>query len=429
MHTFRNIVVSATIAVLLCVSGYFSNNWSLFSSENLNFYLGFESVKRLFSSEEIDYPGAFFVNTSFDKKLVNVYEDDVTFEGHIDNVIGKTEITDRQKLLQFLRLLSKTDYGYIVIDIRFAKELAEKDSVNRQIDHELFEFIKAMPRCVVATHKEMELLDGLESKAALADYKSTVTATNFVRYQYFDSIQSIPLLVYNEFQKVKGRDTIGCIDRGPLNVYYEGDKLCTNSLFLEFSSQGFPSLKKICTEKGDSVFIQAYNYKNMGSDYVDILESFPEETVLDFLIADMKKGGEKPIVFVGNITEDLHDTYAGLQPGVIILYKAFDAISKGRHLISWWHEFALLLLYFIISLFILSNKNIWNFIPRKWQQEHVFFCFILELASLTTVLMVVDFIDVLYFHTTTNFFFTIILLSLLKLYIQFKRFETHETVD
>lgn len=411
----RYVVISFFIAILLSVFGYFANNWALFTGETLSLYTNILDI-------EDDYTGVLFVNTSMDKQLIDVYEEGIK--------IGKTEITDRRKLLEFLKLLKRTDYKYVVIDIRFAEELASTDSVDQQIDKQLFDLIKSMDRCVVATHRDIKLLGGLESKAALADYKSTVTSTNFVRYEYFDGIPSIPLKVYNEMQKDQGLDTINYSRSSSLfGLYSEGGRLCQNSLFLEFSSKGFPQLKKIWTELGDSMIIEKYNYRNIGFDYINYLDSGKSENkVLTLLEGSMKEAGkgEMPIVFIGNLQEDLHDTYAGLQPGVIILYKALLALQEGRHIVNPLRVVFLFFVYFFICFFILKDKSLVNFIPEKIKRKIPFIILVCQFLTLTFLLIVIDIIDIKFFGVTTNFILVVIIFNSLKFYVQLKKAINHE---
>lgn len=429
----RNVLFSACVSVLLLVFGYFSNNWPLFSGIDLGLYTGITWVKRALNNENTEYPGAFFVNTSFDKRLITTYEgeyvDPRVDTTAVNNPKGYTTITDRSKLLKFLKLLSQTDYGYVVIDLQFVDADYDIDSVHNgpQVDKELFSFIKSMPRCVVATHKNLKLLDGLEEKAALADYKSTVTATNFVKYEYLDSIyESIPLHVYKELAKEK-RTPIQYGKHGL--VYLEtdatGTQLCQNCVFLEFSSKGLPEIGNV-QETGESIFIGEFNYKNMGVDY--LYDS--EDEAITNLKADMKSLSQcdRPVVFIGNITEDLHDTYAGLQPGVVILYKALDALQKGRHHVSLAHSLLLFVIYFLIIYFAIREKKVLDILPNNWRKKHMFCCFILEMTSLTTVYFIVRLCDILYFHTTTNFFFTLLFLYILKLHTDYKKIYNYENL-
>ena len=75
-HLFsRNVLKSLAISIALIIIGYFSNNWPLFTGENLSLYTRMEFIRNLFDSKEDDFSGAFFVNTSMDKQLIDVYED------------------------------------------------------------------------------------------------------------------------------------------------------------------------------------------------------------------------------------------------------------------------------------------------------------------------------------------------------------------
>lgn len=420
IHNFFNLVwkknlsISVFVALALTIGGYFTNNWSILTGEELRFYTCIEAFKRLFNADDNMYPGALFVNTSFDKELIPVY--DGVYE------VGKTEITDRKKLLEFLRLLSKTDYAYTIIDLRFAEGLSSPDS---DIDSELFQFIKGMPRCVVATHRNLKLLDGLESKAALADYKSTVTSTNFIRYEYFDSIPSIPLYVYNELQKGAQKDTISYSKKIlGLPIYTQAHKLCQNSLFLDFSSNGFPKLKKIQTESGNFTFIEKYGYRNLGFDFINYLDDFSEERVIEMIEGNLKeKGNGNPnntIVYIGNVLEDLHDTYAGLQPGVVILYKALSSLQNGHNIVNTTKIIILFLIYTLLCFFVLQDISIFNLLPKKFIRKHQLIFFFIQIIPITLLLFIFDIVEIKLFHTTTNFFLASTILALIKLHVRFK---------
>lgn len=416
----RQVIYSFLIAVILSVVGYYTNNWPIFTGENLTAYTVMGIVERYLGVED-DYPDALFVNTSWDNQLIDIEDD-----GEV--TVGNTQITDRRKLLKFLQLLEHTDYEYIVIDIGFAEKWAQKDSIGRQIDTELFEKIKSMDRCVVATLKNMNLLGGLDSKAALAEYKATLMNTNFVRYQYFDSIPLIPLRVYNEIRKEQRADTISY--RHSPYIYNEGFRLCQNSLFLKFSSSDFKKVKSI-QKVGEYYISEKYNYKDLGHDYVDhIVQGCTEDEVLEMLVGDMKAAcsddGKRPIVFIGNVQDDVHETYAGKQPGVVILYKAIRALQEGKHLVNPVRIVLLFLVYFILCLFILKDKSILDLIPRRIRQKHSLWVFLCQLATMSAVLFIVDIIFIKFYGVTTNFIVATILFGTLKLYVEFKKFQYNE---
>lgn len=408
----RKLITSILISAFLCLFGYFSNNWPLFTGENLVLHSTIDYLQHkisIFANDE--KVKALFVNTSFDKQLIEVYEDP-------SNPLGNTEITDRKKLLRFLKLLSNTDYGFVVLDIRFDESLLDKE--HPELDKELFSYIKSMPRCIVATHKDMKIIGDLQAKSALADYKSTITSTNFVRYEYFDSIPTIPLYIYNEQQKSKGLDTICYRHEKFINFYHEGNALCQNSVFLEFSCEGFGELSGTKSFTGSLRNIQEYNYRNLGQHYVNREDSIE---ALNFLKADLNKLGDNAIVFVGNMTEDLHDTYAGLQPGMVILNNAIDALSKGRHYVYASHQAIMFIVYLMLSLCILYKKGISDLLPALWRKKHAFLSFMLQMLSLTSVLFIVELSEIKMFHTTTNFFFTLLFFAIMKFYIEFNDYK------
>jgi len=413
----KTTLISTLIATFLTICGYFSNNWGLFTGEDLALHTCIEWHKRICCDNRDDYHGALFINTSFDKELIPVY--DKNFE------IGKTEITDRRKLLDFLRLLSQTDYAYTIIDLRFAEELSHRDSIGKQVDAELFDFIKSMRNCVIATHRNIKLIEDLNSKAALADYKSTVTSTNFIRYEYFDSIPSIPLHVYNELQKSNAQDTINYSRRiFGLPYFTDGKELCQNSLFLEFSSNSLAQHQIISTEFSGSTFINRNSYKNLGYDFVDYIGCLPDTVIVKMIEGELKMQGDgdsnNTIVYIGNFLEDLHDTYAGLQPGMIILHKAINALQEDRHIVDPIRFVIQFLFYFILCLFILMDISLINLFPSNFLSHHQFLVFILQLVSISTILFIAEIIDITVFHITTNLIFATLMFGLLKLYVRFK---------
>ena len=81
---------------------------------------------------------------------------------------------------------------------------------------------------------------GLVNKSALADYFATITATNFVRYQYTnkDGALYIPLKVYEDIYSDVAFKRHGL---KYLPIYTSGRRLCHNSCFVAFDSKQFSS--------------------------------------------------------------------------------------------------------------------------------------------------------------------------------------------
>ena len=412
----KKIILSVVISIVLLFVGYFSNNLSIFTGESLESLAIMESLNKLCGfHDEIENDSVVYINTSFDKDLIQCYEKE-DFPGAIPVPLGNTEITDRNKLIKLLELLKDVNYKYLIIDIRFAKGLESNtyycDSVNdkkSKTDDKLFSLIKQLDRVVVATHHDIKLIDkGLEEKAALADYRATATVTNFVRYEFFDSIPYIPLAVYNDLNKRINQDTIAChypfglYWMKPLAFYTQGYRLCYNSLFLDFNiSDNAGKIHEI----GQPVFT--------GLDYYNISKDILEEDDPNSIVKNFKNH----YIFIGNLTEDIHDTYAGPQPGCVILYKALKALENHRHVVSLTEILVLFLLYFSISLFILCGKNLLDFVGNS---DNALVHFIVDTTTFTFVLGAYHIIEYMLGRTSFSFVVPILVFTALKTYIILK---------
>ena len=414
----RNIIVSFIVSIFLLFAGYYGNNMPLFTGENLVLLAIMETVNGWFGLNQEEDDDYIFINTSYDKSLIKYYQIDNVEDPH-PMFMGNTEITDRVKLIKLLRLLKDIDYKYLVIDIRFVKGLecdsCFYDSIDgkiKKVDEVLFSLINQLDRVVVATHHNVKLINKeLEKKAALADYWKTATSTNFVRYEYFDSIPYIPLAVYNDLNKRSNRDTIAC--HIPFGVswlkqfayYTQGCNLCYNSLFLDFkifnknhafvNEYGFPVLRDI-------------DYMNMSQQILDINKRI--DGIRDAILGRCKG----KYVFIGNFTEDIHDTYAGPQPGCVILYNALKALDDQKHIVSNIELFFLFFLYFFMSLFILKGLNLLDFLKKT---NNSLLNFMADTVSFTFIFTVVQIIEYIYGRTSFSFIIPILFFSVMKTWI------------
>ena len=193
-----------------------------------------------------------------------------------------------------------------------------------------------MKNIVIANHSDIELADSsLIKKAAISDYYATITKTNFARYQYnYNGVESVPLYVYHEL-------TGNTIHKHGW-LYTCNSRLCYNSLFVHF-----PIVKwKEYDEQQSKAFY------NLGS---DILNNYSD--------SDLKKLTERKYVIIGNMVEDVHDTYSGLKPGSVITYYAFQELIRDRHFVNYGMMFFLAILYFLISLSLFETTSIIRRLP------------------------------------------------------------------
>lgn len=346
------LLVSLCNVVILLVLSYVLNNQSLFTGENLNHYAWVEWVKnKVGLVKQLDSHDVLFVNIAYDKQLTERTDE-------YGMPIGNTSITDRAKLLSFLQMLHSTDnYKYIFLDVRF-----EKGYDVPEVDSTLFAEIRNMRMIVIANHSDVEIADSsLLEKAAISDYKATITATNFVRYKYtYNGNPSMPLYAYRDLTK-------RTIKRHGL-IYTCDGRLCYNSLFVNFPVENF-------SEFDDE---NRKQYYNLGS---DLLDNYSEED-----LATLTQG---KYIVIGDMIEDLHDTYSGLKPGSVITYYAFQALMNRKHFVSYSLLLFLAVLYFLISLSQFRQNSLLEQIPFVRKSHSRLLHFVLTFIGYTFLLTVV----------------------------------------
>lgn len=348
------IIVSLCNVIVLLFLSYILNNQAIFTGEDLNKYAWMEWIKNKcgLSRDVEEKKDAVFVNVAYDKQLIERHDD-------YGMTIGNVDITDRAKLRSFLEVLQKTDvYKYIFLDVRFEKGFDSPE------DSALFSQITNMRDIVVANHSDIEILDSsLLSKTAINDYYSTITETNFTRYKYIKNNRiSVPLFAYRE---LSGND----IDKH-LWFYTCNHRLCYNSLFISFPIKNWSEFDEQQTKI----------YYNLGNDL--------QSNYSDKDIASLTKG---KFVVIGDMIEDLHDTYSGLKPGSIITYYAFTALMNGEHFVNYGLLFFLGFLYFLISLSLFESISIIERIPfiKKSRSKFIHLCAsFLEYSFLLLVVMI-----------------------------------------
>ena len=349
------LIVSLCNAIVLLFLGYILNNQAIFTGEDLNKYAWMEWIKNKcgLSKDVEEKKDALFVNVAYDKQLIERHDD-------YGMTVGNVDITDRSKLKSFLEALQKTDnYKYVFLDVRFEKGFDSPE------DSALFSLIKNMRNIVVASHADIELSDSsLTSKVAINDYPTTIIESNFTRYDYLKNNQeSVSLFAYREL-------TGNTIDRH-LCFYTSDHKLCYKSLFINAPIEDW-------SEFNDD---QTKMYYNLGN---DLIENYSYQE-----IASLTKG---KYVVIGDMVEDMHDTYSGSKPGSVITYYAFVALMNGEHFVRYGLLFILGLLYFVISLSLFESDSIIERIPfiKKSRSKFIHFCAsFLEYSFLLLVVMIV----------------------------------------
>ncbi len=321
----RKGLLSAVLAVLLGAACYLWENVPLSYGESFdNLYFAERFIQSHFGQKkQID--DGLFINVGYDKAIgeIDLYGLNGLFIGHVD-------ITDRQTLDRLLaRLEADNTYKYILLDVRFEKE------IKTPYDSTLFSRIYRMRDIVVATHHDIQLASPLlKEKAALSDFKTTITSTGFTRYQFIQGGQSsIALKMYED---LTGN---GIHKIGPL--YVSDRHLCYNSLFIRIPEDFSENLVGI--SGNDNTGMLRQRYYDCGP---QIDEDFP---------LGEKANGK--IVIIGDFVNDVAGTYMGEQPNPYLTFLSYKSLIDGRHKVKYLFVPLLLVYFFAMFLSMLLGNG------------------------------------------------------------------------
>lgn len=289
------------------------------------------------------------INICYDKALVPYQENGIP--------VGKTVITDREKLLQFLTKAKKANnYRYIFLDIFF------EEGMNTAYDSALFHAIASMDRIVIPKHDEANLCDSiLNPKAANADYATTWQVLTFSRYQYLHNNEaSVALRMY---QDRFGTD----IKRHWGGLWYtDNGRLCQNSSTLLLPVRVTGSLLD------DEGQVRERNYIHLSADLLDLDRVIPISEQID-----------DKLIVIGDFKNDIHTTFLGAQPGSSILLNGYLSLSQGAHLVNWLFMSLLFVIYIVIGLFYLSWHSFSSLVMNPW------ISILLSFLSTATVFLII----------------------------------------
>lgn len=411
----KGLFFSLLSSVLLITTTYFTNNLPLFTGENLNQFFFTEYANTILGNQKIDnYDDVIFINTSYDGSLVPAYEDNI--------VVGNSKITDRKKLYDFLKLLSKSDcYKYVILDVVFAKDDCS------EYDDSLFTIINQMDKIVVAHQDSIVSTSKINaSRFGLAQFYSTIVATNFCRYEFLDPQDErryIPTRVYED--SYPGRKLVKYGWKW-FSFYTSDGKLCNNSAFLLFhvkdplkkfmdGLENDSSISNSSKEYGLSDYYEIHQvYYNLGSDLIDNYQSgaLSDDQFIEYNIEPLMRN---KYIIICDYKGDLHDTYCGLRPGGLIIYKAIKYLEEGKHYVDWFHALLWMLIFFVISICLYYNLSILSVLGRGCN-KHKFLYLLSDILSFTMVLLVCEVFFYVLTDTVHSLIIPIIYFSCLKIY-------------
>lgn len=376
-------IVSLCNVIVLLFLSYLISNQAIFTGEDLNKYAWMEWIKsKCGLSKDVELrKDVLFVNVAYDKQLIERHD------GY-GMTVGNVDITDRSKLKSFLEVLQRTDaYKYIFLDVRFEKGFDSPE------DSSLFSLIKTLRNIVVATHSDVELIDSaLSSKTAINDYSATIVETNFMRYEYLKNQK--PSMALYAYQGVTGNT----IDKH-FCFYTCNHRLCYKSLFVKMPIDDWSEFDDLQTKM----------YYNLGN---DLLESYSDKD-----IAELTKG---KYIVIGDMVEDMHDTYSGIKPGSVITFYAFEVLLNGEHFVRYGLICFLAILYFVISLSLFEHDSLIERIPyiKKSQSKFIHFC--ASFFEYSLLLLVVMVILNMFFGIATSILLPSLYFAIQKTIIKYK---------
>ena len=399
------VLYSFISSLMLVITSYFANNSPIFTGESMIQYSIIQNFcEKIGIHKTVSYGDAVFYNVAYDKMLIPAISDEDK-----QDTLGVNVITDRQKLLRFLRLLNKTDkYKYIIIDLIF-----DRKDVSIY-DDSLFHYISEMRDIVVANHLDIHFADSslvLSRKTGLVTFFTTSVTTNFGRFEFIlNDNNSLPLTIYENLNPEKRMKRFG-YDR--LSVYTIGGRLCQNACFLTFDN----SFVETNIEKfNEKYYTQSNKYINLGK-FID--DPIYNDTMLLTLV---EKNTKNKNVVVGDFKGDIHDTYIGPIPGSIIMMRALATLEEEGNIIHLLHITIWFFVFFMITFSILYDKPISRWMPIIKKVKYKWFHFLFSIISFGFVLLITSAVEYVCNYPVSSLMIPILYFSILKIIIQYKKY-------
>lgn len=349
-------------AVALLLMCYFADNWRFSILTGPSVGQRIEQAKEVLGlAEDRILEDYVFINTSYDRELVPVFDEYGFSEGKID-------ITDRGKLAEFLSQLDNR-HKYVMMDVFLSNRFqSESDSL-------LIAEILKTDRIGIARSATASLPDKrLIPKSGYSDYATNIYETNFVKYEFInDGNETLP---YKAFLSENPEGKI--VSLGPF--HFHNGRLSWKSLTLRFPIKLWDETKPN-GEDTEGDIMQEKVLLNLGTDILDMEMDIPS------LVEDK-------IVVIGDFREDdIHDTYLGKMAGPVINVNALEALRNNDLEIPWWLMVFLLVLYSGITYFVLHPNNHNNLINKLLNHKRLqskFFRYLFSFVGFTVFFAIIS---------------------------------------
>lgn len=313
--------LSAIISLIFLLITLTSSNFALPLSSEKVLFKNFELLKQLISvgydEQNCMMDSVLLIDTHYAQTLVSEYEDTASF----------VPVTNRRLLLRLLLDLKKdSTYKYILLDISLSKDVRQEE------DTTLYRLIASMPRISISMPKNEDIADScLIPKAGEIGYYITQWENDFVKYAYLQNgKKSLPLKMYEDLTNRTITDGI----------------LARSSVFLTY-------------------------------DYTEIFKKhrLEEKGFIDMITED--SCAKNKYVLIGDLEEDIHTTYIGELPGIIINFNAYLTLIAGHHIIKGWMIFMLFSAFFLLVFQTLTqSKFTWLFMWIGYPVYLTLICFV-----------------------------------------------------
>jgi len=332
------IIIAIILALFIMVGNFFLGNVRYPLFDSIELIAWYEHITGNNNCDLFPWDKVLCVNVGMDKRMAAVKDE-------FGDTVGYTAITNRDKLLQFLSIISTANYRELFIDIRFPKYAEGLTASNFTLatdsctDSKLFSLISRLPHTIVASHAGVVTsAPTISQQTAIADYGATIF-TGFGRYELRQN--TLPSVALRLYQDLEGKDI------SP-NGYFPSDWiLCHNTIF--------PKIPQCLTEsmRIDEGGALQYNYPFLSS-YL-LKYNSPEE--LRTMVKDK-------VVIIGDFEEDLHTTYVGEIPGSLLPYIVYLKLQEGKHLVGLC-DFSLLILFILLVYIRIRMRKPWfSYLPK-----------------------------------------------------------------
>lgn len=384
LKSVSSILISIILAIIISVGCYLINNSPYPLWDSLDYLCWTESLIPNIFNKSIDRSDALFLNVAYDKDVA-----EYTYSN--GNLVGTTDITNRNTLLEFLKRAERADnYKYILLDIQFDA------GVNTPIDSSLFAQIHQMRDIIYPCYSDIESIKSVASDKAGVNNAFSTTITSFTRYQFLQNgKESIPLKIFKDTDKLQRT-----IVRHGLFYTFDG-KLCYNSPFLCISENFLDGHDEMGNQ----------NYYDLGPMFLNDI-FFDEET--------FKDNTNGKIIVIGDFLNDTHDTYKGKQPGSFLIYLAYKELSYGNHIVPVWFVIFMTCVYFLISLSILTKKNIFILLRISKHIKSKAGMILIDLIGYSFVLTLISILTYLLFGIASNVTLPALVFTILTFIVNIK---------